>query len=94
MIKAVTFDLWDTVIHDDSDEPKRLQLGLPNKQDARRALFVEAIQSAYPFRLSIQDIHSGYPSRISIQAMHSGYALRLCIQAGLLQYLLQGRLPQ
>ena len=22
MIKAITFDLWDTVIHDDSDEPK------------------------------------------------------------------------
>ena len=22
-IKAVTFDLWDTLVHDDSDEPKR-----------------------------------------------------------------------
>ena len=27
-IKAVTFDLWDTVVHDDSDEPKRKAKGL------------------------------------------------------------------
>ena len=28
MIKAVTFDLWDTVIHDESDEPNRAAQGL------------------------------------------------------------------
>ena len=38
MIKAVTFDLWDTVIRDDSDEPKRAARGLPSKREARRAL--------------------------------------------------------
>ncbi|GIT27925.1 MAG: hypothetical protein CM1200mP41_39690 [Gammaproteobacteria bacterium] len=32
MIKAVTFDLWDTVIHDDSDEPKRAAQGLRSKK--------------------------------------------------------------
>ena len=36
MIKAITFDLWDTVIHDNSDEPKRAALGLASKYDERR----------------------------------------------------------
>lgn len=38
MVKAVTFDLWDTVIHDDSDEPKRKRQGLPDKPAQRRIL--------------------------------------------------------
>jgi len=37
-IKAVTFDLWDTIVHDDSDEPKRRELGLRTKRDERRHL--------------------------------------------------------
>lgn len=37
-IKAITFDLWDTVIRDDSDEAKRAARGLPSKREARRAL--------------------------------------------------------
>ena len=36
MIKAISFDLWDTVIRDDSDEPKRAAQGLASKHDARR----------------------------------------------------------
>ena len=43
MIRAITFDLWDTVIHDDSDEPKRTAAGLPPKREARRALVREAL---------------------------------------------------
>jgi FMN phosphatase YigB (HAD superfamily) len=43
MIKAITFDLWDTVIHDDSDEPKRRAQGLASKRDARRDLVWEAL---------------------------------------------------
>ncbi|MDX1512425.1 MAG: HAD family hydrolase [Gammaproteobacteria bacterium] len=42
MIKAITFDLWDTVIHDDSDEPKRRAAGVPSKREARRQLAVDA----------------------------------------------------
>ena len=38
MVKAITFDLWDTVIHDDSDEGKRQAQGLASKKEARRAL--------------------------------------------------------
>ena len=50
MIRAITFDLWDTVIHDDSDEPKRAAAGLPSKREARRALVREALtgHSAVP----------------------------------------------
>ena len=50
MIRAITFDLWDTVIHDDSDEPKRAAAGLPPKREARRVLVREALagHSAVP----------------------------------------------
>jgi HAD superfamily hydrolase (TIGR01549 family) len=37
-IRAVAFDLWDTVLLDDSDEPKRRDQGLPNKPIERRNL--------------------------------------------------------
>jgi len=37
-IKAITFDLWDTVFIDDSDEPKRQSRGLESKALARRTL--------------------------------------------------------
>ncbi len=37
-IKAITFDLWDTVIRDDSDEPKRKAAGRPSKKEERREL--------------------------------------------------------
>lgn len=48
MIKAITFDLWDTVIHDDSDEPKRAAGGLPPKREARRQLAFEAFSLDSP----------------------------------------------
>lgn len=38
MVKAITFDLWDTVIHDDSDEETRKRHGLASKKEARRQL--------------------------------------------------------
>ena len=38
MIKAITFDLWDTVFIDDSDEPKRKAAGKPPKSIERRQL--------------------------------------------------------
>ncbi|MBF0280580.1 MAG: HAD family hydrolase [SAR324 cluster bacterium] len=37
-IRAVTFDLWDTVLIDDTDEPKRQAQGLAPKPIARRNL--------------------------------------------------------
>jgi len=37
-IRTVCFDLWDTVFVDDSDEPQRLEQGLPPKPVERREL--------------------------------------------------------
>jgi len=37
-IKAITFDLWDTIVDDDSDEPKRAAQGLRTKREERRHL--------------------------------------------------------
>jgi len=41
MIKAITFDLWDTVFIDDSDEPKRKAAGRLPKKEERRQLVLE-----------------------------------------------------
>ncbi len=41
-ISAITFDLWDTVIQDDSDEPERKRRGLRTKHDERRHLLWKA----------------------------------------------------
>jgi putative hydrolase of the HAD superfamily len=48
MIRAITFDFWDTIAVDDSDEPKRASLGLPGKGDARVQLFVERVTALHP----------------------------------------------
>lgn len=40
-IKAVSFDLWDTVFIDESDEPKRAEKGLGTKVEARQALLLD-----------------------------------------------------
>ena len=47
-IKAVTFDLWDTIIADESDEPKRLALGLKSKPDARHDMVLAALNNHAP----------------------------------------------
>lgn len=47
-IKAVTFDLWDTLIDDDSDEPRRKQQGLRSKADERRHLVWQALNDIEP----------------------------------------------
>ena len=47
-IKAVTFDLWDTMVDDDSDEPKRAAQGLRSKRDERRHLVWSALNEIAP----------------------------------------------
>ncbi len=42
-LKAVTVDFWDTIIDDDSDEPKRAKRGLRSKPDERRYLLWQAL---------------------------------------------------
>jgi len=47
-IKAVTFDLWDTIIDDESDEIKRKAAGLRNKPDERHHLVLQALNRHQP----------------------------------------------
>ena len=47
-IKAITFDLWDTIIDDDSDEPKRKASGLRSKAAERRHVVWESINREIP----------------------------------------------
>lgn len=48
MSKAITFDFWDTLVADDSDEPRRAALGLPTKPQARLQLLVDEIIAYHP----------------------------------------------
>ena len=48
MIRAITFDFWDTIVIDGSDEPKRAALGLPSKRQARLQLFMDELLRHHP----------------------------------------------
>lgn len=48
MITAITFDFWDTLAQDDSDEPKRAAQGLAPKPQARTQLMVDEIRQHHP----------------------------------------------
>ncbi len=45
-ISGITFDLWDTLVHDDSDEAKRQAQGLPGKYEQRRLLVWESLEKS------------------------------------------------
>ena len=47
-VRGITFDFWDTIVDDDTDEPKRAARGLPTKASARRGSFVDEILRHYP----------------------------------------------
>jgi len=57
-IRAVTFDLWDTVLVDDSDEPKRRQKGLLPKPQARRRLVLEFLGRHAP--INQEEVDAAY----------------------------------
>jgi len=48
IVKAVTFDLWDTIMSDESDEPKRAQQGLKSKPETRHDLVLAALNRHQP----------------------------------------------
>ncbi len=56
MIKAVTFDLWDTIVYDDTDEPKRAARGLRSKREERRHLVWDALNAAEPIERTRVDL--------------------------------------
>ncbi len=47
-IKVVSFDLWDTLVDDDSDEAIRAERGLRSKRDERRHLVWRALNEIEP----------------------------------------------
>jgi FMN phosphatase YigB (HAD superfamily) len=51
-IKAISFDLWDTLVDDDSDETIRAERGLRSKRDERRHLVWEALNAIEPIDLA------------------------------------------
>jgi HAD superfamily hydrolase (TIGR01549 family) len=57
-IRAVTFDLWDTVLVDDSDEPKRKNMGLLPKPQDRRRLVLEFLEKHAP--VSVKEVNAAY----------------------------------
>ena len=57
-IKAVTFDLWDTVFIDESDEPKRKEKGLAAKSVERRNLVETFLSRHQP--ISREEIELAY----------------------------------
>jgi len=57
-IKAVTFDLWDTIVDDDSDEPKRAAKGLRTKREERRHLLWQALNQHQD--TAIEDVNAAF----------------------------------
>ena len=55
-IKAITFDLWDTVFIDDSDEPKRKAQGLAPKPVERRNLVQQFLDRHEPISRELIDL--------------------------------------
>ncbi len=54
-IRVVSFDLWDTVFMDDSDEPKRKHLGLAPKPIERRNLVHQFLSRHAPIARDLVD---------------------------------------
>ena len=49
-IKAISFDFWDTIVADNSDEERRRTQGLRSKKDERRYLTFEALERQQAIR--------------------------------------------
>ena len=93
MIKAITFDLWDTVFIDDTDEPKRKAAGRPSKPVERRQLvkqFVdkhkqvsqETVNAVYDaqdaaFRKVWHDLHITWEVRDRMEIILKGLGVEL-----------------
>ncbi len=55
-VRVISFDLWDTVFIDDSDEPKRKAQGLPPKPVARRELVHKYLSKHAPVDRAMVDL--------------------------------------
>jgi putative hydrolase of the HAD superfamily len=94
-VKAVTFDLWDTVFADDSDEPKREAQGLPAKPEQRRKLVYDFLSKHAPISKEIVDAAYSVQDAAFSRVWHHQYVTWTVEQR--LSVLLQGlgrSLPQ
>ena len=96
-IKAVSFDLWDTMIKDDSDEARRQALGLRSKSEARRHLVFKALNRTTPidgaqvglaydvadaaFNKVWHDHHVTWPIAVRLELVLDGLARKLSERA-------------
>lgn len=87
-IRTVSFDLWDTVFVDDSDEPKRRLQGLPPKRIERRELVHRFLARYAPIERALVDCaydtadaafghvwrhqHVTWPVRVRLQVVLAG----------------------
>jgi putative hydrolase of the HAD superfamily len=55
-VRVVSFDLWDTVFLDDSDQLKRSELGLPSKAVERRNLVHQFLSRHAPIERALVDV--------------------------------------
>jgi len=55
-IRAITFDLWDTILADDTDEPKRSTAGVPPKPTERRELVHQFLQKQAPISRELVEV--------------------------------------
>ena len=55
-VKVITFDLWDCLFIDDSDEPKRAKAGLPSKKVSRREILHKALSQISPIDREIVNV--------------------------------------
>jgi len=59
LIKAITFDFWDTLVKDDSDEPKRAALGLGSKAETRLQLLAGEVRQYHP-QIGLEQIRAAF----------------------------------
>lgn len=73
MVEAITFDLWDTVINDDSDELEREKRGLRSKRDERGFVVWESLIERG--EISLETVQQAYEevNREFNRVWHSDY---------------------
>lgn len=72
-IGAVTFDLWDCLFIDDSDEPKRKAAGVPTKRIARRDLAHEYFSRHHAISREVSDVAFNVCEAAFNKAWHDQY---------------------
>jgi putative hydrolase of the HAD superfamily len=72
-IGAVTFDLWDCLFIDDSDEPKRKAAGMPTKRIARRDLAYQYLSRHHAITREMSDAAFDITEAAFNKAWHDQY---------------------